>query len=210
IGEFHKNGLGHFGLRVPGRDSNVVAALQDLFNSGIVSSLNSDSYEDPSKDRLLVSSLRIFVICGILLSTVCTIILIVFCLSPRYKKVRMKIFFPRNHSSSSQYYQNGLDNRVRRPLPIIDCFHCPKSSSFKSSYAGDCVISYPVQNSEVTHHCISNSGDNPPKGCSYTESIGSEFVFCDISEHGSTTITEIANLQVRFWLYNYHHHYLCI
>ncbi|CAH8849693.1 unnamed protein product [Trichobilharzia szidati] len=196
IGEFHKNGLGHFGLRVPGRDSNVIAALQDLFNSGIVSSLNSDSYEDPSKDRLLVSSLRIFVICGILLSTVCTIILIVFCLSPRYKKVRMKIFFPRNHSSSSQYYQNGLDNRVRRTLPLIDCFHCPKSSSFKSSYAGDCVITYPVQNSEVTHHCISTSGDNPPKGGSYTESIGSEFVFCDISERGSTTVTEIANLQL--------------
>ncbi|KAH8878327.1 Anti-Muellerian hormone type-2 receptor [Schistosoma japonicum] len=194
-GDHHKSGLDHFGLRVSDRDSNVIVASQDFPNSGIVSPLRSDPYEDPSDNRLHIDALRIFVICGILLSTVCTVILLVFCLSPRYKKVRMKCFLGCNHSSStSQYFQNSLDGRVPGALSIVDCFHCPKSSSFKSSYAGDCVITYPVQNSEVSRHSVSN-GSNLHHGGSYIESLRSEFAFCDISETESSA-KEIANSQL--------------
>ncbi|CAH8522044.1 unnamed protein product [Heterobilharzia americana] len=194
LGEFHRSGLDHFGLRVPDRDSNVIVAPQDLPNSGVVSSLHSDSYEDPPDDRLQIHALRIFVICGVLFSTVCTVILLVFCLSPRYKKVRMKFSLACKHPPSSSYYQSGLDNRVRGTLSIIDCFHCPKRLSFKSSYAGDCVMTYPVQDPETTHHSISN-GDNLPRGASCTDSIGSGFVFSDVSESGSIA-TEVTNLQL--------------
>ncbi|CAH8495451.1 unnamed protein product [Schistosoma turkestanicum] len=195
-GDHHKSGLDHFGLRVPDSDSNVIVASQDFPNSDVVSPQRSDSYEDPSDKRLQLDALRIFVICGILLSTICTVILLVFCLSPRYKKVRMKFFLACNHSSpSSQYFQNSLDNRVHGTLSIVDCFHCPKSSSFKSSFAGDCVVTYPVQNSEISHHSISN-GDHLHPGGSCIESLSSGFVFCDISETESSNAKEITNLQL--------------
>ncbi|CAH8546868.1 unnamed protein product [Schistosoma curassoni] len=194
-GDHHKSGLDHFGLRVPDNDLNVVVAPQDFPNSGVISPQRSDSYEDPSDNRLQIDALRIFVICGILLSTVCTVILLVFCLSPRYKKVRMKFFLACNHPSpSSQYFQNSLDSRVHGALSIVDCFHCPKSSSFKSSFASGCVVTYPVKKSEISRHSISN-GDHLHQAGSCIESLGSGFVFCDISETESN-VKELANLQL--------------
>ncbi|VDP41491.1 unnamed protein product [Schistosoma margrebowiei] len=194
-GDHHKSGLEHFGLRVPDNDLNVIVAPQDFPNSGVISPQRSDSYEDPSDNRLQIDALRIFVICGILLSTVCTVILLVFCLSPRYKKVRMKFFLACNHPSpSSQYFQNSLDSRVHGTLSIVDCFHCPKSSSFKSSFTSGCVVTYPVKKPEISRHSISN-GDHLHQAGSCIESLGSGFVFCDISETESNA-KELANLQL--------------
>ncbi|CAH8549714.1 unnamed protein product [Schistosoma rodhaini] len=194
-GNHHKSGLDHFGLRVHDGDLNVIVASQDFPNSGVVSPQRSDSYEDPSDNGLQIDALTIFVICGILLSTVCTVILLVFCLSPRYKKVRMKFFLACNHPSpSSQYFQNSLDGRVHGALSIVDCFHCPKSSSFKPSFTGGSVITYPVKKSEISCHSISN-GDNLHQVGSCIESLGSGFVFCDISETESGA-KELANLQL--------------
>ncbi|XP_018651365.1 putative tgf-beta receptor [Schistosoma mansoni] len=194
-GNHHKSGLDHFGLRVRDGDLNVIVASQDFPNSGVVSPQRSDSYEDPSDNGLQIDALTIFVICGILLSTVCTVILLVFCLSPRYKKVRMRFFLACNHPSpSSQYFQNSLDSRVHGALSIVDCFHCPKSSSFKPSFTGGSVITYPVKKSEISCHNISN-GDNLHQVGSCIESLGSGFVFCDISETESCA-KELANLQL--------------